>query len=68
MYKDSSQERADKKYREKIASNPEERQKRNIRAQYRSAKSYIKNHLTLEEVSEFEQLINKRKKQLYEKN
>lgn len=62
-YKGSSQERADKKYRQKIASDEKKKTEQNIKAQYRSAKSYIRNHATLVTIEELQKLIDERKDQ-----
>lgn len=63
-YKGSSQEKADKRYREKISNDEELRKKRSKASAYRTAKSYIKNHSTLDDLAELEQLIEDRKKEL----
>lgn len=63
-YKGSSQEKADKRYREKVSSDEELRKKRSKASAYRTAKSYVRNHSTMEELEELEQLIEQRKKDL----
>ena len=63
-YKGSSQEKADKRYREKVSKDEELRKKRSKASAYRTTKSYIRNHSTFEELSELEQLITQRKKDL----
>ena len=66
-YIGSAQQKADKRYRQKIASDFEKKNEQNIKAQYRSAKSYIKNHSTLETIQEFQELLDSRKAFLNEK-
>lgn len=63
-YKGSSQEKADKKYRQKIASDKNKRTEQNIKAQYRSTKSYIRNHATIVTLEELQKLIDERKDQI----
>jgi len=66
-YVGSAQQKADKKYRQKIASDTEKKSEQNIKAQYRSAKSYIKNHSTLDTIKELQKLLDYRKALLDEK-
>lgn len=66
-YKGSSQERADKKYREKVSSDEDLRKRRSKLSAFRTAKSYIRNHATLEDLAELKKLINERESNLKEK-
>lgn len=66
-YQGSSQQRADKKYRKKIASDDQKKSEQNMKAQYRSAKSYIRNHATVETVNELQRLLDERKEQFHAK-
>ncbi|WP_270331527.1 MULTISPECIES: hypothetical protein [Lactococcus] len=66
-YVGSAQQKADKKYRKKIALDSEKKNEQNIKAQYRSAKSYIKNHSTLATIIELQELLESRKALLNEK-
>ncbi|KLO64304.1 hypothetical protein AA986_11455 [Enterococcus cecorum] len=59
-----SQLKANKKYREKIQADDEARKERNRKNQFRTAKSYIRLHSTLEDLEELEKLILERKKAL----
>lgn len=59
-----SQLKANKKYREKIQTDDEARKERNRKNQFRTAKSYIRLHSTLEDLEELEKLILERKKAL----
>ncbi|MGX2946082.1 hypothetical protein [Enterococcus alishanensis] len=56
-YKGSSQEKADKKYREKVSADEDLRKRRSKMSAFRTAKSYIRNHATLEELEELKNLI-----------
>ena len=61
-----SQLKANKKYREKIQADDDARKERNRKNQFRTAKSYIRLHSTLEDLEELEKLILERKKALAE--
>lgn len=65
-YSGSAQQKADKKYRQKIASSPTLREIRNLQAQYRSAKSYITKRADRQVLEEFATIISDRKKKLDE--
>ena len=59
-----AQLRATRKYREKIQADDEARKERNRKNQFRTAKSYIRLHSTLDDLEELEELIEARKKAL----
>lgn len=59
-----AQLRATRKYREKIQSDDEARKERNRKNQFRTAKSYIRLHSTLDDLEELAELIEERKKAL----
>lgn len=59
-YKGSSQEKADKRYREKVKSDAELKKQRSRQSAFRTAKSFIRNHATEEELEELEQLISEK--------
>ncbi|EOT44868.1 hypothetical protein [Enterococcus columbae] len=61
-----AQLKATKKYREKIQADDDARKERNRKNQFRTAKSYIRLHSTLEDLEELEELIATRKKVLVE--
>lgn len=60
-YKGSSQEKANKRYSEKVMANEELRNRRNQLSRYRSVKSYIRLHATKENIKELEDIIKERK-------
>ena len=56
-----SQLKATRKYREKIQANETARKERNRKNQFRTAKSYIRLHSTLEDLEKLETLIFERR-------
>lgn len=63
-YKGTSQEAADKRYREKIKNDELLRKERNLKSAFRSAKSYVRTKSTIEQLDEFQAILDERRKEL----
>ncbi|MGX7163348.1 hypothetical protein [Enterococcus massiliensis] len=59
-----SQLRANREYRKRVGSDEEKREHRNYMTGRRSARSFINNRATIDDLEELEQLIAERKKAL----